>query len=102
MNLYDAIKRLHPQAEQPGDFEVRDDGNGPRIASWRLAAKRPTAAELTDAWTALEAERVAAETAANTERTDLQRILDKINAGTSLTADDLRRALRPVLRERLG
>lgn len=45
---------------------------------------------------------IAAPGPAAAERVDLQRILDKINAGTSLTADDVRRALRPVLRDRVG
>lgn len=91
MNIFQAIKRLHPTAEQPHDFEVRDDGNGPYLAVWRVPGPQPTAQQLTDAWTALEAERVAAETATATEESAIDTIIAALEAGATLTAAQRRR-----------
>lgn len=44
--LYEAIKQLFPAAEAGTDFTLRDDGEGPFIATWNLAAAKPTAAQL--------------------------------------------------------
>lgn len=50
MNIALAILHMYPQAEQPKDFIVRDDGEGQFIAEWNLDTLQPTEAELRAAW----------------------------------------------------
>lgn len=57
MQLFHAIKHLHPEADPLRDFTLQDDsdGNGPYIAVWNLTAAQPTPSELGAAWAEISA-----------------------------------------------
>ncbi len=44
--LADALGVLFPAAVPLRDYEVRDDGTGPRIAAWHLPDPQPTAEQI--------------------------------------------------------
>jgi hypothetical protein len=55
MNIATALKVLFPNARQPFDFLVQDDGDGPYLAQWNLPDPQPTEGELQAAWDTWEA-----------------------------------------------
>jgi hypothetical protein len=53
--LWKGLAYLFPNARNPGDYALQDDGNGPYIAAWGLPDPIPTEAELTEAIAAYDA-----------------------------------------------
>lgn len=52
MQLFQAITHLFPGAASERDFVLQDDGAGPYIAQWNLAAPVPSQEDLEGAWAA--------------------------------------------------
>lgn len=61
MNLALTLRYLYPRAGE-NDFAVADHGDGQVIAHWGLPEPQPTAEQLADAWTAVQAAATARET----------------------------------------
>ncbi|WP_278914524.1 XkdW family protein [Deinococcus wulumuqiensis] len=49
------LRHLYPDADPLRDYVVADDGSGPRLITWNLAAPQPTPAELDAALPAAQA-----------------------------------------------
>lgn len=49
------LRHLYPDADPLRDYTVADDGSGPRLIAWNLAAPQPTPAELDAALPAAQA-----------------------------------------------
>ena len=55
------VQELFPNAVDEFDFEVMDDGNGPRVTQWNLPDPQPTQEELEAAWSATVQGKIAKE-----------------------------------------
>jgi hypothetical protein len=54
--LAEAIHYLHPEADPIIDFNVTDDGSGPRVTMWKLPGAPPTDQQIADALAAIDSE----------------------------------------------
>lgn len=59
MNLALALRHLFPNADATRDFIVTNDRGVQAVAQWNLPEPQPTDAQLTEAWTAVQATQAA-------------------------------------------
>ena len=94
------LRFLYPDADPLRDYTVADDGSGPRLIAWNLAAPQPTPAEL-DA--ALPAALAHAE--ARQEMAQVQAMLDErftlytraVASGNEADATDIQVEIQEIL-----
>lgn len=99
MNLPNALKHLFPNANPQRDYEIRDDGDGARIAVWKLQAAQPTPAQLVAASDAYDAALALAASEATTLRTQVVTVAQSAVGVviTALTAAQVRALLAVLL-----
>lgn len=99
MQLAHALRHLFPDADPRRDYQIEDDGNGPRIAFWYLPDPEPTPAELEAASAAFDAAKAQADTDAAQLRSQVISVANSA-AGvliTNLTAVQVRALLAVLL-----
>ena len=103
VHLWKALAHLYPSATPLVDYELRDDGAGPYIATWNIEGAQPTAQQIADAIVAYDAARDAEQTAATTLRNQVRTLANSAagKAITDLTAGEVR-ALLAILLHKAG